>query len=376
MKIENSNIQLSGKHSFMSTYSKQESGNAWNNTGRNISSKLKALTNNLEGDEIKLSPGALEFLKKSRELSIEENTQKTESIEISNSDSSIKINLSDDDKRKILLIEGLLSSILHKKVNLQIPDEIKINLSQVDPKTFNSHENLVQNNSLGWGLQYQQHEAFYENEAVSFNSSGTIRTSDGKEINFDLQLNMSRSFYSENNLSIKAGDALIDPLVINYDAPAAQVTSTKFSFDLDSDGKEDQISSLKQGSGFLAIDLNGDGNINNGKELFGTESGNGFEDLAKYDIDKNNWIDENDPVFNKLRIWTKDENGNNQLVALGAKGIGAIYLGNVSAEFSMKDNKNQELAQARNAGIFVKENGEVGTVQQVDFAVENKSEDW
>ena len=41
-----------------------------------------------------------------------------------------------------------------------------------------------------------------------------------------------------------------------------------------------------------ALDINEDGKINDGKELFGTASGNGFGDLAAYDQDNNGWIDE------------------------------------------------------------------------------------
>ena len=38
---------------------------------------------------------------------------------------------------------------------------------------------------------------------------------------------------------------------------------------------------MEDGSRFLALDKNNDGIINNGSELFGTESGNGFIDLKK-----------------------------------------------------------------------------------------------
>lgn len=372
MKIENSNIQMSSNHFFSKTYKNQESAKYWNNTNKNLPPTLKNLVNKFISDEIKLSPDALEFSRKSRELLAEENAKKLEVIKTSQTNSPINLELTDEDTLKIRLLEELFSSLLHRRINFQIPANIKTQdkLPQISAENFNIQRNLSsQNRSLGWGLNYEHHQSFSESEAMSFQSFGTIKTKDGKEISFDLQLNMSRTFYSENHLSIKAGDALIDPLVINYDSPAAQVTSTKFSFDLDSDGKQDEISSLKEGSGFLALDLNKDGSINNGKELFGTESGNGFNDLAKYDTDNNNWIDENDPIFDKLRIWTKDKDGNSKLFALGEKGIGAIYLGNVSAEFSMKNNENESLAQSRNGGIFVKESGEVGTLQQVDFVV-------
>lgn len=119
----------------------------------------------------------------------------------------------------------------------------------------------------------------------------------------------------------------------------------------------------------MALDSDGDGKINDGSELFGPKTGNGFADLAKYDSDNNNWIDENDPVFERLRIWSKDENGNDRLIALGQKGIGAIYLGNVNTAFDLKNSGNELQGNLRKTGIFMRENGTVGTIQHVDLVI-------
>ena len=75
---------------------------------------------------------------------------------------------------------------------------------------------------------------------------------------------------------------------------------------------------------FLALDKNGDGRMNDGSELFGTASGDGFKDLAAYDEDGNGWIDENDSIYSQLKIWTKDENGKDHLIDLKDADVGAI----------------------------------------------------
>ena len=54
---------------------------------------------------------------------------------------------------------------------------------------------------------------------------------------------------------------------------------------------------------------------------------------------------------------------------MGEKSIGAIYLGNIGSEFSMKNSQNKSMAEVKSSGIFMEENGTVGTVQQVDFIV-------
>ena len=62
----------------------------------------------------------------------------------------------------------------------------------------------------------------------------------------------------------------------------------------------DEINKLAAGQGFLALDKNEDGEINDGGELFGTRSGDGFGELAVFDEDCNGWIDEKKIVLENL----------------------------------------------------------------------------
>lgn len=218
-------------------------------------------------------------------------------------------------------------------------------------------------------LSLGQETYFEESESTSFSTTGTVKTADGREINFNVNVGMSREFqeYYREDLEL-ASFSFCDPLVINLDTDVAQLEDQTFYFDIDGDGEQDEVSQLGAGSGYLALDKNGDGVINDGKELFGTASGNGFSDLAKYDEDGNGWIDENDAVWDKLKIWTKDENGKDVLYTLADKGVGAICLQNASTDFTQKGTGGQTLGAIRNTGVFLYENGNVGTVQHVDVA--------
>ncbi len=218
---------------------------------------------------------------------------------------------------------------------------------------------------------FNTHEEVYERETetTAFSTMGTVVTADGRQIQFHLDMTMSRSFeaYYEADYT-KETVMAVDPLVINLEGNVASVSDQKFEFDIDGDGILDSISRLGKGSGYIALDKNGDGKINDGNELFGTKSGDGFEDLSKYDSDGNGWIDENDEIWDKLLIWTQDENGKDQLYHLAQAGVGAICLKRVSTEFSLnslKDNKAN--GQIRQSGIFLYENGNVGTVQHLDL---------
>lgn len=224
--------------------------------------------------------------------------------------------------------------------------------------------------SAGFGMVYQRHERYQEQEKMQFTAEGVIQTQDGRSIEFSAALTMSRRYVEESNLIIRAGDAQkIDPLVINFDGQGAALSQTRFVFDLDSDGSPEQLASLRSGSGFLALDRNGDGIINNGSELFGPSSGKGFAELAQFDEDGNHFIDEGDSIYHKLRIWSFNEDGSSQLVALGDKQLGAIFLGHLSTPFQLKDDANRSLGEVANTGIYVQENGQTGLVQELNLHV-------
>ena len=209
----------------------------------------------------------------------------------------------------------------------------------------------------------------YESELTDFGTAGKVTTTDGREIDFDVSLVLGRSYERRSEpRRLSMGGGLVDPLVINFGTGSTDLTGRTFDFDLDADGELDNIAVLGQACGFLAYDKNGDGIINDGNELFGAKSGDGFEDLSVYDADGNGWIDEADPIFDKLKIWSKDASGKDQLVGLGVRGIGAIFLGHAPTEFSLKDLSNDTRGVIRSTGVFLREDGSAGTVQQVDFA--------
>lgn len=222
----------------------------------------------------------------------------------------------------------------------------------------------------GWGLEYEFERTHREREDVGFQARGIIRTADGKELAFSLELDMSREYIEKNRLSIRAGDAPVDPLVINFDGNAADLTSLKFEFDLDADGISEEVPIPTSGRGFLAIDLNNDGMINNGSELFGPTTGNGFDELASHDADGNAWIDESDEIFHRLRILTVDSQGTQSLSTFDDRGIGAVYLGRASTLFDVRmGSANELLGRIRTTGIYLKKDGTAGTVQQLDLVV-------
>ena len=204
-----------------------------------------------------------------------------------------------------------------------------------------------------------------EKESMDFNAQGRIETADGRKIDISMQLNQARQYSTTEEY--QRSQIWVDPLVINYGKGSAELSDSKVKFDLNSDGKEENISMLKEGSGFLALDKNGDNTINNGRELFGASTGNGFGELAKYDQDGNHWIDENDSIFEDLKIWTRGEDGTDKLVNLKDADVGAIFLGSVATKYNLKDSDNETTGRIRQSGIALSESGNSLTVQQIDL---------
>jgi hypothetical protein len=210
----------------------------------------------------------------------------------------------------------------------------------------------------------------YESESLRYEAKGTVKTADGRTISIDVGLNMSRELFMSVRGSEKTEELrnFVDPLTIDFSGAAASLTQRKFEFDLDADGLLDSISFPGGSGGFLALDKNGDGRIGDGSELFGPQSGSGFDELRAYDLDGNGWIDENDDVFSKLRVFGKDENGGDLLFTLREADVGAIWLGDVSTQYTLGRDGSTD-GMMRSTSVFLKESGGVGLISHIDLAV-------
>lgn len=280
------------------------------------------------------------------------------------------------DNLMVQMIRKMVQAVTGKQLRLRtLPDleDFFPASSVLSGSVFNRDSNALSNALSGAGrnsVTLTNSRTYTETRALNYSAAGVVQTSDGRQISVNLNLKMSSKFVASSAAALhfsQPAQNMADPLVVNFDAPAAELRDTTFTFDLDNNGTEEQISSLAAGSGFLALDQNGNGTIDNGGELFGTQSGDGFSDLSAYDEDGNGWIDENDDVYSKLRIWTEDSDGNARLFALGEKGIGAICLTHSAGNFEIANAENQVNGVVRSTGFFLRENGTAGTVQHVDL---------
>ncbi|MCD8522264.1 MAG: hypothetical protein LRY66_08740 [Saccharospirillaceae bacterium] len=201
-------------------------------------------------------------------------------------------------------------------------------------------------------------------ESLVFEVLGQVQTEDGRRIDFMLALDFSRYTRAEQTNLFQGQLNLIDPLMINLNGGAVELSDQSFSFDLNADGQNESIARTAAGSGYLVFDKNNNGIIDDGSEMFGPQSGNGFADLAQYDDDSNGWIDENDAIFSQLSLMEFDDEGPTLRSAADA-GLGAFFLGSATSDYELKNDAGQVRGVIAQSGVALTENGEALLLQEV-----------
>lgn len=177
------------------------------------------------------------------------------------------------------------------------------------------------------------------------------------------------------------GDAgnIPSPIVLDLDGDGVETTnlSAKAHFDHESDGFAEMTGWAGQDDGILVRDLNGNGKIDTGAELFGSETrlasgqkaANGFEALKELDANADGKIDNSDMAFSTLQVW-KDANGDGkadagELISLGDAGVGSINVAyTVGTAIDANANEHRQL------GNYTTTTGETRSATDVWFKVD------
>lgn len=190
-------------------------------------------------------------------------------------------------------------------------------------------------------------------DALAFQAAGTVQTADGRSIRFQIAFALARSEVKMEQGVLRPSK---DPLVLDFLDQGAELAGDPVAFDLHANGSTVALPVPGSGQGYLVFDRNGNGQVDDGRELFGPASGDGFSELAALDRDGNRWIDEADPAYSRLALWRPG----NGLVPLTRAGIGALFTGSVNTPWSLN------MGQAQSTGIYLSEDGQAGTISRLD----------
>ncbi len=367
MRIENSQISMEASREFKKTETSKTMIQFWQGPPQ-----LN------QGDELVLSTEGMDLAENdpNHTYNAEALYDTDEIYDAEEIDDELDLYLSDEDRMRIRLLEELVSWFTGKPFKF---DLIGLRDKRTQSKEHTGEKakvKTVQNSPPGntlqvpsFGLRFHHSETKTESEKLEFKATGKVQSSDGRKIEFDLNMHMERETYEHSSIDFQAGGALIDPIVIQTDSIPPGLADKKIQFDLDLDGKLDQMSVPRDGSGFLVFDRNKNGKIDDGSELFGPQSGHGYSELRILDSDGNGWLDENDVEFENLQIWSMDAAGEMVLTGLLEADVGAIYLGSVSTEYKLTDSEFNQNGQLRESGVYLKESGGVGSVHELDILV-------
>ena len=170
-----------------------------------------------------------------------------------------------------------------------------------------------------------------------------------------------------------------DPLILDLDGDGIETMSVNNGvyFDHDANGFSEASGWTSLDDGMLVMDRDGDGVIDDGKELFGDQTmldngakaENGFSALAESDDNNDGKIDVNDPSYAQLRVW-QDLDGDGysakgELHTLEELGIRSISLTSTATNQTDPEGNTQT-----RIGSFERSDGTTGQIGNYSLQVD------
>ncbi|WP_283130576.1 Calx-beta domain-containing protein [Enterovibrio norvegicus] len=171
----------------------------------------------------------------------------------------------------------------------------------------------------------------------------------------------------------------VTPIVLDLDGDGIEtsdVTENPVHFDYDGDGKDVKTGWIAGGDGLLVRDINKDGQINDGSELFGSNTQladgstavDGYEALAQHDSNADGVIDKNDAIYAELGVWVdKDQDGETdegELLSIDEANVASIEL---TATITSNESNNNTIGKSSS---YTTMDGEERVAADVWFATQ------
>ena len=168
----------------------------------------------------------------------------------------------------------------------------------------------------------------------------------------------------------------VTPIVLDLDGNgvSTRAAAEGVAFDIDATGRQTQVGWVGGGDALLVRDLNGNGSIDDGRELFGGatqlanghRAGDGFRALAELDGNGDGKVDAADKAFGELRLWV-DANADGITDAGELKGLVDMGVTALNLDFSKgTDMDNGNLLGL--VGSYTGSDGSHGAMVDVWFA--------
>ena len=202
-----------------------------------------------------------------------------------------------------------------------------------------------------------------------------VRDAEGNICKISTRIKAEPPFYGLGN-NFETAEVTKSPLVVDLDGDGVETVgvSEGVYFDHDGNGFAEKSGWVGKDDGILVRDINNNGTIDNGTELFGNNSvlssgakaANGFEALKELDSNKDGVFNSSDEAWNTVKVWKdSNQNGivdNSELLSLEQANIAGINLNYNEQE--LVDGNGNTHAQT---GTIIKTDGSSGTITDVWF---------
>jgi hypothetical protein len=237
-------------------------------------------------------------------------------------------------------------------------------LSTASAELINIDGQSFQQNDLLSVELWQSHE-----QHLDYQMQGQFNINDKElSLNYNLSLSSKRTDYSKVEISAAA---LKDPLLVQFGAQGLGNIIGQSSFAINQDNILDNLPIFSGDVGYLVYDKNNNQQADDGSELFGPKTGQGFAELAQLDSNKNGFIDVEDQQFEHLYLWqpSGENSQTEQWLSLKEAKIQAISLSAINTPFDFYDQQGEIQAQLRQSSFAISESGLGRGVHQVDVRI-------
>ncbi|MPY23276.1 calcium-binding protein, partial [Shewanella sp. YLB-07] len=275
-------------------------------------------------------------------------------------------------------LTGVTSLVLETPLG-DIPiAEGEVGLGSLDPNAWLEHSGIFGDTSLGNAAQLLASRGLYLDGMIN----GTIPGGMSHQEWLD-RLNAAADLKIDSDLQLDANaieQSMVrrDPLVFDLDGDGIETVSSDAGiiFDHDGDGIKQGTGWVGADDGLLVLDINGNGTIDSGKELFGDNTDlangekayNGFAALRDLDSNGDGIIDSNDAVYSQLKIW-QDANQDGISQASEMKTLSELDIASINLNDAEYVNQIQEDNLISFTSEYTDSEGNAHSFGTLDFAV-------
>ncbi|MDT0604730.1 hypothetical protein [Thalassotalea castellviae] len=205
----------------------------------------------------------------------------------------------------------------------------------------------------------------HRSQSLNYQMNGEFNIN-GQHLKMDYSFAISTEQTSYSSIEMTAA-ALKDPLVVQFGKRSIGEIKDHHSFDINRDGNLDNLPVFSGDVGYLVYDKNQNLKADDGSELFGPQTGHGFNELAELDSNGNGFIDNEDEVFEHLYLWQPEKSNN--MLSLSDANILAINTSAIDTPFSFYDTQGNIMAEMRRSSFAISTDGVGKGVHQIDVRI-------